>query len=79
MGGKSIMEHNEILGMDSALKYINNTLVDRIGDITLEDILEMHKRVLGNVDPTDAGLLRKVQVMSNNSYCVNQSEHGRPQ
>ena len=52
VAGKSIMEHNEILGMDSALKYINNTLVDRIGDITFEDILEIHKRVLGNVDPT---------------------------
>ena len=62
VGGKSIMEHNEILGMDSALKYINNTLVDKIGDITLENILEIHKRVLGNVEPGDAGTLRKVQV-----------------
>ena len=62
VGGKSIMEHNEILGMDSALKYINQTLVDRIGDISLEDILEIHKRVLGNVEPGDAGILRKVQV-----------------
>ena len=62
VGGKSIMEHNEILGMDSALKYINNTLVDRIGDISLEDILEIHKRVLGNVEPGDAGRLRNVQV-----------------
>merc|ERR1712112_765528 len=46
VGGKSIMERNEILGMVSALKYINNTLVDKIGDITLQDILEMHKRVI---------------------------------
>ncbi len=30
------MEHNEILGMDAALKYINQTLVDKIGDITLQ-------------------------------------------
>jgi len=62
VGGKSIMEHNEILGMDSALKYINNTLVDKIGDITLDNILEIHKRVLGNVEPVDAGVLRRVQV-----------------
>ena len=62
VGGKSIMEHNEILGMDSALKYINNTLVDKLGDISLHDILEIHKRVLGNVEPVDAGVLRKVQV-----------------
>jgi len=62
VAGKSIMEHNEILGMDSALKYINNTLVDKIGDITLQDILEMHKRVIGNVDPVEAGLFRRTQV-----------------
>ena len=30
------MEHNEILGMDAALKYINQTLVDKLGDITLQ-------------------------------------------
>jgi len=62
VGGKSIMEHNEILGMDAALKYINNTLVDKLGDITLEDILEMHRRVIGNVDPVEAGLFRRTQV-----------------
>lgn len=27
--GKSIIEHNEILGLDAALKYINATLVNR--------------------------------------------------
>uniref|UniRef100_A0A8D8ZMN3 Adenosine monophosphate-protein transferase FICD homolog n=1 Tax=Cacopsylla melanoneura TaxID=428564 RepID=A0A8D8ZMN3_9HEMI len=29
VGGKSIAEHNEILGLDLALKYINNTLINR--------------------------------------------------
>lgn len=29
IGGKSIDEHNEILGLDAALKYINATLVNR--------------------------------------------------
>lgn len=62
VAGKSIMEHNEILGMDAALKYINNTLVDKIGDITLQDILEIHRRVIGNVDPVEAGLFRRTQV-----------------
>jgi len=62
VAGKSIMEHNEILGMDAALKYINNTLVDKLGDITLQDILEMHRRVIGNVDPVEAGLFRRTQV-----------------
>ena len=64
VGGKSIMEHNEILGMDSALKYINSSLVDKIGDVTLTDILEIHRRVLGNVEPVEAGTLRRVQVRS---------------
>lgn len=29
ISGKSILEHNEILGLDAALKYINATLVNR--------------------------------------------------
>lgn len=62
VAGKSIMEHNEILGMDSALKFVNQTLVDKIGDITLQDILEIHKRVIGHVDPTEAGIFRTTQV-----------------
>lgn len=62
VGGKSIMEHNEILGMDAALKFINQTLVDKLGDITLQDILEIHKRVIGHVDPLEAGIFRTTQV-----------------
>lgn len=30
IGGKSIDEHNEILGLDAAMKYINATLVNRL-------------------------------------------------
>jgi hypothetical protein len=60
--GKSIMEHNDILGMESALKYINNTLIDKYGDITVQDILEIHRRVIGNVDPVEAGMFRRTQV-----------------
>lgn len=57
------MEHNEILGLDQALKFINTTLVHRIGRISLYDILEIHKRVLGHVDPIEAGQLRTTQVL----------------
>jgi len=64
--GKSIMEHNEILGMEAALKYINNTLVDKYGDISIQDILEIHRRVIGNVDPVEAGLFRRTQVFVSN-------------
>ena len=48
VGGKSVIEHNEVLGLDAALKYINQTLVDRLsGEIRLQDILEIHRRVIG--------------------------------
>ena len=36
--------------------------MDKIGDITLQDILEIHKRVIGHVDPTEAGIFRTTQV-----------------
>lgn len=62
VAGKSIDEHNEILGLDAAMKYINATLVNRIGSITIKDILEIHRRVLGHVDPIEGGNFRRTQV-----------------
>jgi len=61
------MEHNEVLGLDAALKYINQSLVDRPqGHIFLKDLLEIHKRVIGYVDPTEAGFFRETQVFVGN-------------
>lgn len=60
--GKSIDEHNEILGLDAAMKYINSTLLYRLREITMGDILEIHKRVLGHVDPIEGGHFRRTQV-----------------
>ncbi len=51
-----------MLGLDAALRYINQTLVDRVGEITAGDILEIHKRVIGYVDPVEAGMFRRSQV-----------------
>ncbi|KAK6624855.1 hypothetical protein RUM44_011719 [Polyplax serrata] len=62
ISGKSILEHNEILGLDAALKYINATLVNRFGPIRVKDVLEIHRRVLGFVDPFGSGELRRTQV-----------------
>ncbi|CAG5126444.1 unnamed protein product [Candidula unifasciata] len=62
VGGKSLQEQNEVLGLDSALSYINSTLVGRVGRLTLQDILDIHTRVLGYVDPTEAGRFRTTQV-----------------
>lgn len=62
VGGKSVVEHNEILGMDLALRYLNRSLIHRIGSISVEDILNIHQRVLGFVDPFEAGRFRRTQV-----------------
>ncbi|GBN08427.1 Adenosine monophosphate-protein transferase Fic [Araneus ventricosus] len=59
--GKSVMEHNEILGLESALRYINKTLVNK-DMVSVYDILAIHKRVLGHVDPIEAGSFRQNQV-----------------
>ncbi|KAL2092792.1 hypothetical protein ACEWY4_012590 [Coilia grayii] len=60
--GKSLQEQNEALGVDSAMKYINTTLLSRSGAITENHILEIHRRVLGHADPVEAGRLRTSQV-----------------
>ncbi|XP_037115636.1 protein adenylyltransferase FICD [Syngnathus acus] len=60
--GKSLQEQNEAIGVDAAMKYINTTLLSRMGTIKVSDILEIHKRVLGYVDPVEGGCLRTNQV-----------------
>lgn len=61
VAGKSVVEHNEILGLDAALRWLNQSLSE-VRDITMEHILALHKRVLGYADPLTAGQLRTVQV-----------------
>ncbi|CAC5369780.1 Protein adenylyltransferase fic-1,Protein adenylyltransferase Fic,Protein adenylyltransferase FICD [Mytilus coruscus] len=56
--GKSLLEQNKVLGLDAALSFV----IGKIGNITLLDILEIHERVLGYVDLTEAGQLRQTQV-----------------
>ncbi|XP_077417567.1 protein adenylyltransferase FICD [Vanacampus margaritifer] len=60
--GKSLQEQNEAIGVDAAMKYINTTLLSRMGTISVNDILEIHRRVLGYVDPVEGGRLRTNQV-----------------
>lgn len=59
--GKSILEHNEILGLDLALRFVNNSLVNK-ALLTVNDVLAMHRRILGHVNPVDAGTFRRSQV-----------------
>ncbi|KAM5193737.1 protein adenylyltransferase FICD isoform 1-T1 [Mantella aurantiaca] len=60
--GKSLEEQNEVIGMHAAMKYMNTTLVSRMGSVMIDDILEIHRRVLGFVDPVEAGRFRINQV-----------------
>jgi len=64
IGGKSVYEHNEVLGMDAALQYINKTHLHQAQFITVKDILEIHKRVLGFVNLEEAGRFRQTQIGS---------------
>ncbi|KAJ3639304.1 hypothetical protein Zmor_002669 [Zophobas morio] len=58
--GKSIIEHNEVLGLQLALKYVKS--LARKEYITVDDILQMHKRVMGHVDPLTSGVFRGTKV-----------------
>ncbi|XP_050433415.1 protein adenylyltransferase Fic [Adelges cooleyi] len=62
IGGRSLAEHNEIIGLEAALKYINATLINQFGRIAVDDILEIHKRVMAFVDPFESGVFRHTQV-----------------
>ncbi|KAG0423985.1 hypothetical protein HPB47_000257 [Ixodes persulcatus] len=60
--GKSILEHNEILGLDLALRFVNNSLVNK-ALLSVADVLAMHRRILGHVNPVEAGTFRRSQEM----------------
>lgn len=63
VGGKSVLEHNEVLGLDAAMRFINQSLLYRpFGEFTVNDIQEIHRRVLGFCDPIESGQFRKEQV-----------------
>lgn len=60
--GKSLQEQNEAVGIDAAMKFMNTTLLSTSAAITISDILEIHRRVLGYVDPMEGGRMRTNQV-----------------
>ncbi|VEL25956.1 unnamed protein product, partial [Protopolystoma xenopodis] len=63
VGGKSIIEQNEILGLDLALRFLNTTLLRGPSrPLGIGDILELHRRVLAYVDISEAGRFRHTQV-----------------
>lgn len=58
--GKSIIEHNEVLGLELAMKYVKS--LSRKQFISVNDVLQMHKRIMGYVDPLTSGIFRNTKV-----------------
>lgn len=59
---KSATEHNEILGLESALRHIADETLIHKDVISVLDILEIHGKVLGHSNPNEAGSFRRTQV-----------------
>lgn len=60
INGKSIGEHNEILGIRLAMRYVK--ILTGFPSIEVKEILEIHRRVLGHADPLNCGVFRDKQV-----------------
>ncbi|KRT78842.1 hypothetical protein AMK59_7302 [Oryctes borbonicus] len=60
VAGKTIQEHNEVLGLEIALHYIK--LLTGANIIGVSEILEIHRRVMGHVRPLQSGIFREEQV-----------------
>ncbi|CAH1153830.1 unnamed protein product [Phaedon cochleariae] len=60
VSGKSLVEHNEVLGIEKAMQYIK--LLVRADYIGIKEILGIHRRVMGHVDPIASGVFRDEKV-----------------
>lgn len=60
VSGKSIIEHNEVIGLQLAMKYVK--LLTRKNYISVNDILGIHRRAMGHVDPVKSGRFRNEKV-----------------
>ena len=47
IGGQSIREHNEIIGMDAALHFLNGTMLAQDNPLKIQTILDIHTKLLG--------------------------------
>lgn len=54
IGEKSLKEHNEVLGVDLAFHFIKSIVGN--DSISNKDVCEIHKRLLGHLNPLKAGL-----------------------
>lgn len=67
IGGKSMREHLEVINYGFALDFIKELATKKRQEITLNDILDIHRLVLKDIDEAHAGRLRTVQVFISGS------------
>lgn len=70
IGGKSLREHLEVINHVKALEYIETLLPQKPQQITLENILTIHKFILKDIDDDSAGRYRNVAVRISGSEVV---------
>ena len=62
VGGKTIREHLEAINHAQAIDFIKELAQKKHADLTLDDILAIHKIVLQKIDDTNAGRFREAMV-----------------
>ena len=65
LAGRSLRERNEVLGLAVAMRFVSDRLVKK-EEINLQDLKDVHLRIVGKHDPVVAGKFRKSQV---SFYC----------
>lgn len=62
IGGKSVREHLEAINHAFALEFIQELAKKTHKEITLSDILDIHRLIMKSIDDKNAGSLRTIQV-----------------
>lgn len=52
----------QLIHFHRTILNLNIFVIYRVGSISIKDILEIHRRVLGHVDPIEGGRFRRTQV-----------------
>src|SRR5579863_768935 len=70
IAGKTVREHLEAIDHMKAIQFIKTLARKQRTDITLDDILAIHKIVLQKIDDVHAGVFRKVNVRISGSATI---------
>jgi Fic family protein len=70
IGGKTVTEHLEAINHAKAIDFIKELVCKKKEDISLDDILSIHRIILQGIDSTHAGIFRTVMVRGLGSNTV---------